>query len=144
MKVAWVLSYPFSAAKTLISLGGCPSWSESSHTPRLIWVFAGRTCHFVSFVMRRLKCDKRKKKRKTKKNKIKQTNKKKQKKKQTVTVWLQESMIKYDLWIPWENHDDHEGIVSIGGRLITNFHFADSIVVNIVWIRKELTSWPAW
>ena len=26
--------------------------------------------------------------------------------------------------------DDHEGSVSIGGRLITNFHFADNIVVN--------------
>ena len=26
--------------------------------------------------------------------------------------------------------DDHEGSVSIGGRLITNFHFADDIVVN--------------
>ena len=65
-------------AKTQISLGICPVWSESSlcaqwvakdpsflHTdsedsdqtgrmPRLIWVFAGRTCHFVRFVMRRL------------------------------------------------------------------------------------------
>ena len=27
--------------------------------------------------------------------------------------------------------DDHEGSVSIGGRLITNFHFADDIVVNV-------------
>ena len=26
--------------------------------------------------------------------------------------------------------DDHEGSVSIGGRLITNFHFVDDIVVN--------------
>ena len=26
--------------------------------------------------------------------------------------------------------DDHEGYVSIGGRLITNFRFADDIVVN--------------
>ena len=26
--------------------------------------------------------------------------------------------------------DDHEGNVSIGGRLITNFRFADGIVVN--------------
>ena len=26
--------------------------------------------------------------------------------------------------------DDHEGSVSIRGRLITNFHFADDIVVN--------------
>ena len=68
-------------AKTLISLGICPVWSESSlctqwvakdpgflhadskdsdqtgRMPRLIWVFAGRTCHFVGFVTRRLKWD---------------------------------------------------------------------------------------
>ena len=65
-------------AKTQISLGVHPVWSESSlcaqwvakepcfrHAdsedsdqtgwmPRLIWVFAGRTNHFVGFVMRRL------------------------------------------------------------------------------------------
>ena len=65
-------------AKTQISLGIRPVWSESSvsawrklwflatywvhsedsdrtgRMPRLIWVFAGRTCHFVGFVMRRL------------------------------------------------------------------------------------------
>ena len=29
-----------------------------------------------------------------------------------------------------ETLDDHEGSVSIGGRLITNFRFADDIVVN--------------
>ena len=29
-----------------------------------------------------------------------------------------------------EAFDDHEGSVSIGGRLITNFRFADDIVVN--------------
>ena len=63
-------------AKTQISLGIRPVWSESSlstwrklrslathwghsegsdqtgRMPRLIWVFAGRTCHFVGFVMR--------------------------------------------------------------------------------------------
>ena len=68
-------------AKTQISLGIRPVWSESllsalrklgalasrwAHSkdsdqtgrmPRLIWVFAGRR-HFVSFVMRRLICDK--------------------------------------------------------------------------------------
>ena len=66
-------------SKTRISLGTCPVWSESSlcapwvakdpmflnadsedsdqtgMMPRLIWVSAGRTCHFVGFVMRRLK-----------------------------------------------------------------------------------------
>ena len=65
-------------AKTQISLGIRPVWSESSlsawrklgslatnwahsedsdqtgRMPRLIWVFAGRTCHFVGFVMMRL------------------------------------------------------------------------------------------
>ena len=65
-------------AKTQISLGIRPVWSESSlcaqwvakdprflhadsvdfdqtgRMHRLIWVFAGRTCHFVGFVMRRL------------------------------------------------------------------------------------------
>ena len=28
---------------------------QTERMPRLIWVFAGRTCHFVGFVMRRLK-----------------------------------------------------------------------------------------
>ena len=56
-------------AKTQISLGIRPVWSESSlsawrshmsltiireRMPRLIWVFARRTCHFVGFVMLRL------------------------------------------------------------------------------------------
>ena len=65
-------------AKTQISLGIRPVWSESSlcaqwvvmdtsflhadsedsdqtgRMPRLIWVFAGHTCHFVGFVVRRL------------------------------------------------------------------------------------------
>ena len=30
----------------------------------------------------------------------------------------------------YEALDDHEGSVSIGGRLITNFRFADNIVVS--------------
>ena len=66
-------------AKTQISLGIRPVWSDYSlcaqwvvkdprffhadsedsdqtgRMPRLIWVFAGRTCHFVGFVMRWLK-----------------------------------------------------------------------------------------
>ena len=29
MKKAWVLSYPLSAQRILIRLGGCPGWSES-------------------------------------------------------------------------------------------------------------------
>ena len=67
-------------AKTQISLGIRPVWAESSlstqcvakdpsfihadsedsdrtgRMPRLIWVFAGRSCHFVGFVMRHLGC----------------------------------------------------------------------------------------
>ena len=67
------------SAKTQFSLGIHPVWSESSlcaqwvakdpsflhadsedsgqtgRMPSLIWVFAGRTCHFVGIVMRRLK-----------------------------------------------------------------------------------------
>ena len=30
IKKAWVLSYPLSAQRSLIRLGGCPGWSESS------------------------------------------------------------------------------------------------------------------
>ena len=45
-------------AKTQISLGFLHADSEDSNQigrmPRLIWVFTGRTCHFVGFVMRRL------------------------------------------------------------------------------------------
>ena len=36
--------------------------------------------------------------------------------------------------------DDHEGSVSIGGRLMTNFRFADDIVVNAK-RKKKLASW---
>ena len=67
-------------AKTQISLGICPDWSESllctqrvakdpsfvrvdsedsdltGQMPRLIWVYARCTCHFVGFVMRRFIC----------------------------------------------------------------------------------------
>ena len=55
-------------AKTQISLGIHPIWSklgslathwahsedsdQTGRMPRLIWVFAGRTCHFVGFVTR--------------------------------------------------------------------------------------------
>ena len=33
--------------------------------------------------------------------------------------------------------DDHGGSVSIGGRLITNFRFADGIVVNDLRNRRQ-------
>ena len=72
--------WPMHPAKTQIGLGIHPIWSESSlsawrnigslathwvHSddsdqtgcmPRLIWVFAGSTCHFVGFDMQRLIC----------------------------------------------------------------------------------------
>ena len=44
-KKPWVLSYPLSAQRRLIRLGGCTGWS----------VFAERTGHFVGFVVRQLK-----------------------------------------------------------------------------------------
>ena len=70
--------WPMCQTKTQISLGICPVWSESSlsawrnigplttywahsedsdqtgRMPRLIWIFAGHTCHFVGFVVRQL------------------------------------------------------------------------------------------
>ena len=36
MKKAWVLSYPLSAQRRLIRLGGCPGWSESSLDTQVI------------------------------------------------------------------------------------------------------------
>ena len=45
MKKSWVLSYPLSAQRRLWS-----NWWRLG----LVWVFAGRICHFVGFVMRRL------------------------------------------------------------------------------------------
>ena len=72
---------PVHPAKTQISLGIRPVWSESSlstqwvakdpsflhadsedsdqtgRMPRLIWIFAERTCLFVGFVMRWLICN---------------------------------------------------------------------------------------
>ena len=71
--------WPLSPATTLISLGTCPVWSDSSlsawrniwssathwvhckdadqtgQMTRLIWVFTGHTDHFVGFVVRQLK-----------------------------------------------------------------------------------------
>ena len=45
MKKAWVLSLPIDCAANS---------DQTVRMPRLIRVFAGRTCHFVAFVMRRL------------------------------------------------------------------------------------------
>ena len=46
MKKAWVFSNPLSASENS---------DQTRQMPRLIWVFAGCICHFVGFVMRRLK-----------------------------------------------------------------------------------------
>ena len=43
MKKAWVFSYPLSASEDS---------DQTGRMPRLIWIFAGRTCHFVGFVVR--------------------------------------------------------------------------------------------
>ena len=40
--------------------------------------------------------------------------------------------------------DDHEGSVSIGGRLITNFRFADDIVVNAEEEEEAGRDRPSW
>ena len=41
MKILWVLSYPLSTQQTLISLGRCPGWSESSlGTHSFCWFMA--------------------------------------------------------------------------------------------------------
>ena len=84
-RTKWATSYKTNKmtvrpAKTQISLGISPDWSESllcthwvakdpsslyadsedsdqtGRMPRLIWVFAGHLCHFIGFVMRRPTC----------------------------------------------------------------------------------------
>ena len=45
MKKAWVLNYPMSAAKTLIRLGGCPGWSESSLVAQSFCWFCHEAAH---------------------------------------------------------------------------------------------------
>ena len=46
MKKLWVYGYPVSTQRRLWS-----DWADA----RLVWVFAGPTCHFVGFVVLRLK-----------------------------------------------------------------------------------------
>ena len=57
---AWSDQALLSAWRKLESLDTQWAHSEDSdqtgQMPRLIWVFAGRTCHFVGFDMRQLKC----------------------------------------------------------------------------------------
>ena len=56
MKKALVLSYPLSAQRRLRSAWALDDSDQPGHPmPRLIWVFAGCTCHFVGFVIRWLK-----------------------------------------------------------------------------------------
>ena len=49
MKIAWVLSYPLSAQRRLIWLGGCPGWSESSLGAHSVRWF----CHVVAHLYRK-------------------------------------------------------------------------------------------
>ena len=51
MKEHWVLSYPLS---TLRRLWSAWTFHQSGQMSRLIWVFAGCTCHFVGFVVQQL------------------------------------------------------------------------------------------
>ena len=46
MKITWTLSYRAHSEDS----------DQTGRMPRLIWVFAGRTCHFVCFVVRWLSC----------------------------------------------------------------------------------------
>ena len=52
LKKAWVLSYPLSAQRRLIRLGGCPGWSESSLGAHLFCWFCRVMAH-MSLVMRK-------------------------------------------------------------------------------------------
>ena len=47
MKKAWVLSYPLSAQRKLIRLGGCPGWSESSLGAQSFCCF----CHEATLIL---------------------------------------------------------------------------------------------
>ena len=47
MKKAWVLSYPLSAQRRLIRLGGCPGWSESSLGAQLLCWFCHVAAHLI-------------------------------------------------------------------------------------------------
>ena len=46
MKKAWVLSYPLSAQRRRIRLGGCPGWSESLLGAQSFCWFCHETAHF--------------------------------------------------------------------------------------------------
>ena len=50
MKKPWVLSYPLSAQRRLIRLGGCPGWSESSLGAHSFCWF----CHVVAQILLQL------------------------------------------------------------------------------------------
>ena len=47
MKKAWVLSYPLSAQRRLIRLGGCPGWSESLLGTHLFCWFCHVAAHLI-------------------------------------------------------------------------------------------------
>ena len=49
MKKTWVLSYPISAQRRLIRLGGCPGWSESSLGAHSFCWFCHVAAHFAQW-----------------------------------------------------------------------------------------------
>ena len=49
MTKAWVLSYPLSAQRRLIKLGGCPGWSESSLRTVVLFLSWGGSYAWSSF-----------------------------------------------------------------------------------------------
>ena len=49
IKKAWVLSYPLSAQRRLIRLGGCPGWSESLLDTQSFCWFCREATHFILF-----------------------------------------------------------------------------------------------
>ena len=59
MKKHWILSYPLSAQRRLIRLGGCPGWSESSlgaHAIFLVLSWGGSNDKNKTFYIRNKKC----------------------------------------------------------------------------------------
>ena len=53
MKKAWVLSYPLSAQRRLIRLGGCSGWSESSLGAHLLCWFGHVAAHMFFSALKR-------------------------------------------------------------------------------------------
>ena len=52
MHTPYILKWLYSSRSTFVLIKWATSW-QNQQNDRLIWVFAGHTCHFVGFVMRR-------------------------------------------------------------------------------------------